>query len=112
MAGVKEKSKVKFHYTGKLNDGEVFDSSLERAPLEFVAGSGMIIPGLVRELPKGPVPEGMELKAGAMIYLRGPDGQPFPAKILEVKDATVVLDLNHPLAGQDLTFEVEIVGVE
>ncbi|MEK6916751.1 MAG: FKBP-type peptidyl-prolyl cis-trans isomerase [Nanoarchaeota archaeon] len=91
MSKVKEKSKVKFHYTGKLDNGEVFDSSLERDALEFEVGAGMIIPGLekemvgmkkgdkktitvksqeaygepraelVRELPRGPVPEGMEL---------------------------------------------------
>ena len=103
----------------RLKNKEVFDSSLEREPLELEVGSGMIIPGLEkemlgmkkgdkktitvesqhaygepreelkRELPKGPVPEGMELKVGAMIYLKGPDGQPFPAKILEVKDEKI-----------------------
>lgn len=136
--------KIKFNYTGKLDNGEVFDTSKHdehEHPIEFEAGKGMIIPGLekelvkmkkgdkktitvkaneaygqpqdtlVRELPKGPVPEGMTLEPGKVIYLQTPEGQPFPAKIVEVKDETVVLDLNHPLAGKDLTFEVEITEI-
>jgi FKBP-type peptidyl-prolyl cis-trans isomerase 2 len=136
--------KIKFNYTGKLDNGEVFDTSKHddhQHPIEFEAGKGMIIPGLekelvkmkkgdkktikvkadeaygqpqetlIRELPKGPVPEGMKLEKDAVIYLKTPQGQPLPAKIVEVKDETVVLDLNHPLAGKDLTFEVEVVEV-
>jgi len=139
---IKEGSKVKFHYKGTLKSGEVFDNSEGREPLQFEAGKGMIIPGLekemmgmkkgdkkkitvkakdaygepkkelIREMPKGPVPEGMKLEKGAVVYLKTPDGQPFPAKIVDVKGETVTVDLNHPLAGQDLTFEVEIVEVE
>ncbi len=138
---VKEGSKVKFHYKGTLKSGDVFDNSEGREPLEFEVGKGMIIPGLekemmglkkgdkksitvaakeaygepnkelIKEVPKGPVPEGMKLEKGAMLYLKTPEGQPFPAKVVEVKEETVVLDLNHPLAGQDLTFNVEIVEV-
>ena len=66
---------------------------------------------MVREVPKGPVPEGMKLEKGAMLYLKTPEGQPFPAKVMEIKEETVVLDINHPLAGQDLTFDVEIIEV-
>ncbi len=110
-------------------------------PIEFEAGKGMIIPGLekelvkmkkgdkktinvkaddaygqpqeglVREVPKGPVPEGVELKKDTVLYLKTPEGHPLPAKVVEVKDETVVLDLNHPLAGKDLTFEVEVVDI-
>ena len=139
---IKEGSKVKFHYKGTLKKGEVFDNSEGREPLQFEAGKGMIIPGLekemmgmkkgdkkkiivkakdaygepnpelVREMPKGPVPEGMKLEKGSIVYLKTPDGQPFPAKIVDVKGETVTVDLNHPLAGQDLTFEVEIVEVK
>ena len=69
-------------------------------------------PELVREMPKGPVPEGMKLEKGAVVYLKTPDGQPFPARIVDVQEETVKVDLNHPLAGQDLTFEVEIVDIE
>ena len=136
-----QNSKVKFHYKGTLKSGEVFDNSEGRDPLEFEVGKGMIIPGLekemlgmkkgekktiniaakdaygeprddmVREVPKGPVPEGMKLEKGAMLYLKTPEGQPFPAKVMEIKEETVVLDINHPLAGQDLTFDVEIIEV-
>jgi peptidylprolyl isomerase len=139
---IKEGSKVKFHYKGTLKSGEVFDNSEGREPLQFEVGKGMIIPGLekemkgmkkgdkkkitvkakdaygepkkelIREMPKGPVPEGMKLEKGAVVYLKTPDGQPFPAKIVDVKGETVKVDLNHPLAGQDLTFEVEIIEVK
>ncbi|MBT3721399.1 peptidylprolyl isomerase [archaeon] len=136
--------KIKFNYTGKLDGGEIFDTSMHEEhghPIEFEVGKGTIIPGLekelismkkgdkkeilvkadeaygqpqenlVRELPKGPVPEGMKLEKGAVIYLKTPEGHPFPAKVVEVKEETVLLDLNHPLAGKDLTFEVEVVDI-
>jgi FKBP-type peptidyl-prolyl cis-trans isomerase 2 len=136
--------KIKFNYTGKLDNGEVFDTSKHEDhehPIEFEAGKGMIIPGLekelvkmkkgdkkeikvkadeaygqpqdnlIREIPKGPVPEGMKLEKDAVIYLKTPEGHPFPAKIVEVKKETVILDLNHPLAGKDLIFDVEIVEI-
>jgi FKBP-type peptidyl-prolyl cis-trans isomerase 2 len=138
---IKSGSNVKFHYTGKLDSGTVFDSSEGKEPLQFKVGEGMIIPGLekqlvgmkvgekkeisvppdeaygerrddlTREIPKGPVPEGMALEKGAIIYLKTPDGQAIPATILEVKDQTVVMDFNHPLAGQTLVFNVEILEV-
>ena len=138
---IKTGSSVKFHYTGKLESGTVFDSSEGKEPHQFKVGEGMIIPGLekqmvgmkagdkkeisvspaeaygdrredlTREIPKGPVPEGMTLEKGAIIYLKTPDGQAIPATIMEVKDQTVVMDFNHPLAGQTLVFNVEIVEV-
>jgi peptidylprolyl isomerase len=130
---------MKFHYTGKFESGEVFDSSEGKDPLEFEPGKNMIIPGLekalvklkkgdkktikveakdaygehkkelLKEIPKGPVPEGMKLEKGTVLYLKTPDGQPFPVKIEDVKEKTVVVDLNHPLAGKKLVFEVEVV---
>lgn len=132
-------TKTKFHYTGKLDSGEKFDSSEGREPLEFEPGKGMIIPGLEKELvkmkkgdkktitikakdaygehkkellkevPKRPLPKEMKLEKGTVIYLKTPDGQPFPVKVEDVKKETVVLDLNHPLAGKKLIFDVEIV---
>ena len=135
----KKVKKIKFHYTGKLENGEKFDSSEGRAPLEFEPGKNMIIPGLekalvkmkkgdkktvtvkskegygeprkdlIKEIPKGPIPKEMKLEKGTIIYLRTPEGHPFPVKVEEVKDKTVVLDMNHPLAGKTLIFEVEIV---
>ena len=130
---------MKFHYTGKLETGEKFDSSKGRKPLEFEPGKGMIIPGLekelvkmkkgdkrtitveakdaygdhkkdlLKEIPKGPLPKEMKLEKDSVIYIKSPDGQPFPVRVDEVKKDTVVLDLNHPLAGKKLIFEVEIV---
>jgi len=135
----KKAKKIKFHYTGKLENGEKFDSSEGKEPLEFEPGKKMIIPGLekelvklkkgdkksitvkadeaygqprkdlVKEIPKGPLPEGMKLEKGTVIYLRTPEGHPFPVKVEDVKEKTVVLDMNHPLAGKTLIFDVEIL---
>ena len=133
---------VIFHYTGKLESGEQFDSSVGKEPLQFIAGNGNIIAGLekeivrmkkgekrtivvesadaygerdsalTKEIKKGPIPEGMKYTAGTVIYLKAPDGQSFPATIYEVKEDTVVLDFNHPLAGKKLIFDVEIIDVK
>jgi len=138
MAEKKSKT-IKFHYTGRLENGEQFDSSRGRAPLEFEPGKKMIIPGLekalvkmkkgdkksvkvkpeeaygqpkkdlIKEIPKGPIPKEMKLEKGTILYLRTPEGHPLPVKVEEVKKETVVLDMNHPLAGKTLIFDVEIV---
>ncbi|MFH2020696.1 MAG: peptidylprolyl isomerase [archaeon] len=138
---VKDGSTVKFHYIGKLESGEIFDKSEGRPPLEFVVGKGLIIPGLekeimgmkaggkktvkissadaygepkselIRELPKGPVPEGMKLEVGTVLYLKTPDGHPIPVTVKEVKGEMVVLDFNHPLSGKNLIFDIEIMEV-
>jgi peptidylprolyl isomerase len=132
---------VQIHYTGKLTDGTVFDSSEGRDALEFISGSGMIIPGLEeglagmktgdkktveigfekaygpvqeqarQEVPKAQMPEGIELKVGMQLAAQGPQGQPMPVTVAEIKDEVVVMDFNHPLAGKDLIFEVEVVEV-
>lgn len=138
---IKSGSKVKFHYSGRLESGESFDSSVDRDPLEFVVGNGNIIPGLEkeilkmkkgekktitvpaeeaygprneelsREIPKGPLPQGLNLQVGAVLYLKTPDGTPFPATVAEVKEDTVVIDFNHPLAGKTLIFDIEILDI-
>lgn len=132
---------VQIHYTGKLTDGTVFDSSEGREALEFIFGSGMIIPGLEeglagmkatekktveigfekaygpvqeqakQEVPKAQMPEGIELQVGMQLAAQGPQGQPMPVTVAEIKEETVVMDFNHPLAGKDLVFEVEVVAV-
>ena len=132
---------VLVHYTGTLADGSEFDSSRGRAPLEFVVGSGQVIPGFddaVRDLEIGEattvtipaanaygphLPEAMhqfprdafppepEPEVGWMVELESDDGQRIPAAVAEVTAEYVLLDLNHPLAGQDLTFEIELVAV-
>lgn len=139
---IKDGDKVKVHYRGTLNDGTEFDSSAGREPLEFTLGRGMLIPGFeaaVLGLEKGgkvtvtippaeaygehdpmqiiPVereqfPEEMQLEPGMIIQLQAPDGSVIDSVITEVGDKEVRLDANHPLAGQALTFEIEVVEVE
>lgn len=138
---VKKGNKVKVEYEGKLDDGTVFDSSKKHGqPLEFEAGAGKVIPGfdnavigmkegdektvkievndaygerkeeLVKEVPKEQMPEG-DLQVGMMIGVGLPNGQQVPATISEVGDKSVTLDLNHPLAGKNLTFEIKVVEI-
>ena len=141
MKKVENTSVVKFNYTGKLEDGSVFDSSLTegREPLVATLGQGQLIPGfesgllemsegenktieiepdqayglfredLIDEVTKDKVPE--TVQPGDMLQAWTPQG-PRPVKVLEVKEETVVLDANHPLAGQKLIFELELVGLE
>lgn len=138
---IEKGKKVSFDYTLTV-DGEVVDSSKERGPLTYVHGEGKIIPGLaeelkgmkagekanvkvepkeaygqenpeaLKEIPKSSLPKDLEPKAGMMLQMQGPQGQPVPVKVAEVKDQSVVLDLNHPLAGKTLNFDVTIVSVE
>lgn len=139
---IKNGDKVKVHYRGTLDDGSEFDSSHGREPLDFTLGEGMLIPGFEKAvigLEKGgkvtvkiapedaygehdpqqviPVgreqfPEDMQLEVGMTIQLQAPDGSVIDSMITEVKETEVMLDANHPLAGQALTFEIEVVEVE
>jgi peptidylprolyl isomerase len=131
---------LEIHYTGKLNDGTVFDSSRERDPLQITLGQGMVIPGfeqavqdmaigetktvtipsdeaygaynpdMVVQIPSENFPPEIPQEAGEHVVLRTPEGQEVPALIMEVADGKVSLDANHPLAGQDLTFELELMA--
>ncbi len=122
-------------------DGTVFDSSDGRDPLEFVVGSGQIIPGLDVALPGmkagdkkvvkiacteayGPInpamrqgvprdviPEEIPLEVGLQLQMQTPEGQPMPVTVVEIDEAEVTLDANHPLAGKDLTFDFEVVTI-
>lgn len=142
MSQVKKDDTVRVHYTGKLADGQVFDSSLEREPIEFTMGQGQLIPGfekglldmkvnekktvnvpsdeaygaprqeLVQEVEKSQLPEEIKPEVGMGLVSKSPDGQEMNLVVAEVKDDTIVVDGNHPLAGKDLTFELEVVEIK
>jgi peptidylprolyl isomerase len=141
MKQVGDGNTIRIHYTGRLDDGTIFDSSKEREPLEFTMGSGDIIKGfedavrgmtvgelktiritsgeaygpyrddLVMSINKSQLPPDIEVMQGAMLSLRHPDGRMIDAMIAEVTADSVTLDANHPLAGEDLTFELELVAI-
>ena len=138
---IKNGDKVKVDYTGKLDDGTVFDTTEGRQPLEFEVGSGKVIPGfengiigmelgekktikieakdaygdhkenLVAEIDKKHLPKDMEPKVGLQLEIKQENGQNIFAVIKKVSDDTITIDANHPLAGKDLTFEVELVEI-
>ncbi len=137
----KQGDTVRVHYTGRLEDGSVFDTSLGRDPIEFVLGAGQVIPGfeeaivgmnpgeskvvkvlaeqayglyrpdLVVEIARSEVPPELDLEVGLQLVLRQPEGQLIPVTVAELSESTVTLDANHPLAGQDLTFDIQLLEV-
>lgn len=141
MSTIKNGDTVKVHYTGQLDDGSVFDSSLHRAPLEFTIGQGQLIPGfekavvglsagdtttanipcaeaygeqnpdLILVIDKEQLPDSIEPEVGQRLQLSQPEGEPIPVHITKVEDNQVTIDANHPLAGKDLTFNIEIIEV-
>ena len=142
MEGIKEGDVVHVHYTGKLQSGEVFDSSEGQDPLQVTIGQGKIIPGferaligmqsgekktfdltpqqafgerrddLVHVIERKQVPPDINLEVGMQLALEGQDQDPIPAQVVDLSEATVTLDTNHPLAGRALTFEVDVVDIE
>jgi len=142
VAQAKNGDSVRIHYTGRLDDGTVFDSSREREPLNFTVGGGQVIPGFdaaVRGMEVGetktakipaaeaygearedlfiPVsrsqlPPGLEPTAGQALQMSTPDGQQVRVVIDRVEEDSVILDANHPLAGKDLTFDLELVAID
>lgn len=142
MARVKDGDKVKVHYTGKLEDGTVFDSSREGDPSEFTVGRNQVIGGFdeavvgmepgqtkttkipphkafgerdesrVVEVGRKDLPEGLEPHVGQVLRSRRADGRTDLVKVTEVGDEKVTIDANHPLAGHELTLEVELVAIE
>lgn len=141
MSKAKDGDTVKVHYTGTLENGEVFDTSKEREPLEFQLGQGQLIPGfekavigmgegdsttvdipsdeaygevrddLIINVPKDQLPDDVEPQIGMQLQVNQQNGQPIPVRITEIKDEELVLDANHPLAGKDLKFEIKLLEV-
>jgi len=139
MSAAKQGDTVKVNYTGKLDDGTVFDSSEGRDPLEFTLGAGQLIPGfdaavvdmapgeaktvtvppeeaygpyheqMVVQANRSQFPEGVEPEVGQQFESRSEDGQNFLVTVTEVDGDKVTLDANHPLAGKELTFDIELV---
>jgi peptidylprolyl isomerase len=129
------------HYTGRLDDGRVFDSSKEREPLELTVGQGRVIPGVEEAIvqmepgeeravtvpadrafgPRRPelmlsvdrteIPEHIQPTVGQTLQVQHQDGQVAEVRVAEVSDSQVTLDANHPLAGHDLTFDLELVEI-
>ncbi|WP_013324609.1 FKBP-type peptidyl-prolyl cis-trans isomerase [Gloeothece verrucosa] len=141
MAQAKQGDQVKVHYTGKLDNGEIFDSSVERTPLEFSIGKQEVIPGfeeavigmspgdsktvkipseeaygpyyeeLVMVIEREQIPPDLELEVGQQLQIQQETGQTIPVIVRELSEDDVTLDANHPLAGEDLTFEIELVAI-
>lgn len=141
MAQAQQGSTVKVHYTGRLDDGTVFDSSAGGEPLEFTIGRGQLIPGFeqgvvgmepgesrtvviaadqaygiyrpegVIEVARSEIPAAINLEVGMQLQATGANGRPAHMTVLELSGDKVKLDGNHPLAGKDLTFEIQVVAI-
>lgn len=132
---------VSVEYTGTLENGEVFDTSKGRQPLEVQMGAGQLIKGfenalegmvldeektftlepdeaygqrdesLTRAFPRSDVPPEMDPQVGQMVGLHDGKGQQIPATIVDVDNENITVDLNHPMAGKALTFDIKVVNI-
>ena len=141
MSTVKENDTVKVHYTGKLSNGQVFDSSIEREPLQGELGKGQLIPGfekglidmavnekktitidkqdaygevnesLFQMVKKEQLPPDLKPEVGMGLVGSSADGRQQQFRIAKIEDENIIVDANHPLAGQDLTFDLEVIEI-
>ncbi len=141
MSKVKNGDTVEVHYTGKLGDGTVFDSSRERQPLKFKIGEGKVIPGfengilgmekgdsktftiepeaaygprkeeLTKTFDRSQLPDSIKPQIGLQLKMVQPDGNDVNVRISALDEKTVTIDANHPLAGRALTFDIELVNI-
>lgn len=141
MVQAKAGDTVKIHYTGRLNDDTVFDSSVNREPLEFTINGGQVIPGfeqavmgmspgesktatipmdqaygpyrpeMVLQVNRQQFPPDLQPEVGQQLQVQQPNGQAIPVIITEVSDSAITLDANHPLAGEDLIFDIQLVEI-
>jgi FKBP-type peptidyl-prolyl cis-trans isomerase 2 len=132
---------VKVHYTGRLEDGTVFDSSQNREPLQFTLGDGNMIKGfdaavhgmeigqeitvtipseeaygekredMMIDIPRAQVPEHIQPEVGMELTLQTQEGHPMPVKVVHLDEEKIILDANHPLAGEDLIFDITLVEI-
>ncbi len=142
MSVVKENDTVKVHYTGKLSNGQIFDSSLEREPLEVKLGEGLLIPGfekgiidmklnekktinipvaeaygdirqeLFYEVKKEQLPPDMTPEVGMGLASKDQDGRETQFRVAAVNEDHIIVDANHPLAGQELIFDLELIEIK
>ena len=118
MTQVKENNTVKVNYTGKLADGQIFDSSEGKEPLEKTItiakdeAYGDVNTTLIQEVDKEQLPQDMAPEVGMGLVSKSPDGQEINLLVVEVKDKTIVVDGNHPLAGKDLVFDLEVLEIK
>ena len=141
MAEAKNGDTVKVHYTGKIDDGTVFDTSVEREPMQFTIGEGQLIPDfeqavvgmnpgeskaiqipaenaygphhqeMIMEVERSQFPEDLKPEVGQQLQARQANGQDFVVTVMAVSDSKVTLDGNHPLAGKDLTFDIQLAEI-
>lgn len=141
MAVASKGDAVKVHYTGRLEDGTVFDSSANREPLQFILGDGNMIKGfdaavhgmqigeaksvtipcieaygeknedMMLDIPMEQVPPHIKPEVGMELSLQNQAGQPVPVKVTYVDEVKIILDANHPLAGKDLIFDITLVEI-